>query len=135
MSVQSFDNFNLLIQVMATTRNLGKSMRDNANTHLAMAAAQSPDVVTLAGYVNDCAASYLNIINTATTWVQNNSAQMSAAVGLIGATNADLQSYANPLKTAATNLQAADKSTYAAITTACNALLSAVTAPASIFGA
>lgn len=134
MSVQSFDNFALLIQMMQASRNLEKTMRDNANTHIAMAQAQSPALATLTGFVNSCAATYLANLSTARTWVQNNNAQATAAVGLIGATLADLNNYTSPLQTAATALQNADKSTYAAIITACNALLSSVGAPASIFG-
>lgn len=135
MSVQSFDNFNLLIQIMQATRNLARDMRSNAQIHVAMASAQSPDLETLAKYLNDCAANYLNIMAAATTWVQGNGPQTTAALGLIGATTADLSSYTAPLKTAAQNLQAADKSTYAAITAACNSLIAAVPAPASVFGA
>lgn len=134
MSAQSFDNLQLLLQMMQATRNLAKSMRDNAQTHIAMANAQNPDVVTLGTFVKDCATSYNTILSTARTWVQNNNAQATAAVNLIGATLADLNTYTTPLQTAATSLAAADVSTYAAITTACNSLLATVPAPNSIWG-
>lgn len=134
MSAQSFDNLQLLLQMMQATRNLAKSMRDNAQTHIAMANAQNPDVVTLAKFVTDCAASYNTILSTARTWVQNNNTQATAAVSLIGATITDLNTYTSPLQTAATNLAAADVSTYVAIITACNNLLATVPAPNSIWG-
>lgn len=134
MSAQSFDNLQLLLQLMQATRNLAMTMRNNANTHIAMANAQSPDVVTLGTFVTDCAASYNKILSTARTWVQNNNAQATAAVGLIGATLADLNTYTAPLQTAATALSTADVSTYAAIITACNNLLATVPAPNTVFG-
>ena len=134
MSSQAFDNLQLLLQLMQTTRNLAFTMRRNATAHIAMANAQSPDVTTLAKYVTDCAASYNSILSTAKTWVQANNMQATAAVGLIGATLTDLNSYASPLQTAATALAAADVATYAAIITACNAVLNTVTAPGSIYG-
>jgi hypothetical protein len=133
MSAQAFDNLNLLLQLMQTTRNLAKSMRDNANIHIAMANAASPDVVTLAAFVGDAAASYSRILATARAWVQANNAQATAAVGLIGATLADLNAYVVPLQTAADALSIADKSTYAAIIAASNALLATVPAPNTIF--
>ena len=134
MSVQAFDNLNLLLQIQQATRNLAKNMRDNANTHIAMANAQNPDVVTLGTFVKDCATSYNNILSTAKAWVQANNAQASAAVGLIGATLADLNTYVTPLQTAATALGSANVSTYAAIVTACNNLLATVPAPNTVFG-
>lgn len=134
MSVQSFDNLELLLQVMQASRNLARRMVDNATSHIAMANAQNPDVVTLGKFVTDCAASYNKILSTARTWIQNNNAQATAAVALIGATLADLNTYTTPLQTAATNLAAADVSTYAAIITACNAVISTVPAPNTIWG-
>jgi len=134
MSVQSFDNLTLLLQMMQATRNLAKNMRDNATTWIAMANAQNPDVATLGAFLHDAAASYSGILSKAKTWVTNNNTQATAAVNLIGATLADLNSYTMPLQTAATNLAAADVSTYAAIITASNAVLTSVTGPASIFG-
>lgn len=134
MSAQAFDNLNLLLQIQQATRNLAKNMRDNANTHIAMASAASPDVATLGAFVHDSANSYLNILSTARTWVTNNNAQAAAAVGLIGATLADLNTYVAPLQSAATALSTADVSTYAAIIAACNALLAAVPAPNTVFG-
>jgi len=134
VSVQSFDNFSLLLQLMQDTRNLATNMRWNAGQHKAMAAAQSPSLAVLAQFVNDAAASYLAIITSSTAWVTANQTQMSAAVAIIGATLSDLNNYKTPLQTAATNLQNASKTTYAQITTACDAVLAAVSAPASIHG-
>lgn len=134
MSAQAFDNLNLLLQIQQATRNLATNMRSNANTHIAMANAASPDVTTLGTFVTDSAASYNRILSTARSWVTANNAQATAAVGLIGATLADLNTYVTPLQTAATALAAADVSTYAAIITACNALLATVPAPNTVFG-
>lgn len=134
MSAQSFDNLQLLLQLMQTTRNLATNMRSNATAHISMANAQSPDVVTLSSFVSDAAASYTRILSTARAWVQANNAQAAAAVALIGASLADLNTYVTPLQTAANALAAADLSTYAAIITACNAVLATVPMPNSVFG-
>lgn len=133
MAAQAFDNLNLLLQLMQTTRNLASSMRSNANAHTAMANAQSPDITALAGFVTDCAAGYIRILSTARAWVQVNNIQATAAVGLIGASLADLNTYVTPLQTAATALAAADLSTYAAVIAACNTLLATVPAPNTVF--
>lgn len=135
MSAQAFDNLQLLLQMLQATRNLARDMRVNAQTHINMANAANPDVVTLGKFVTDVAASYNKILSTAKTWVQNNNAQATAAVGLIGATLADLNTYTTPLQTAATNLAVADVSTYANIITACNAVLSTVPAVNSVWAA
>jgi hypothetical protein len=109
-------------------------MRANAQTHKSMAAAQSPALATLAGYVNTAAQNYLNIISTMTTWTGSNTAQTTAALQIIGATPTDLTNYMAPLQTAAQNLQSASKSTYSQISGACDNLLSAVAAPPAIYG-
>lgn len=135
MAAQAFDNYILLTQLIQATRNLAANMRSNATAHIAMANAQSPDIVTLASFVSDCAASYLNkILGPARAWVQANNAQATAAVGLIGASLADLNNYVAPLQTAANALAAADLSTYAAVIAACNTLLATVPAPNTVFG-
>lgn len=134
MSTQAFDNFNLLLQLMQATRNLAQNMIRNANGHIAMANAQKPDIATLASYVTDAAASDGRILATSTAWANANLTQLTAACALIGATLTDLGNYSSPLTTANAALQAADKSSYAAIITACNAVIATVPPPASIFG-
>lgn len=135
MAAQAFDNLQLLLQMLQATRNLARDMVQNANTHKAMANAQSPDVVKLGQFVTDAAASYSRILSTAKTWAQNNNAQATAAVALIGATMADLNAYTAPLQTAITALSGADVSTYAAIIAACNNVLATVPSPNSVFAA
>lgn len=134
MAAQAFDNLQLLLQLLQATRNLAKDMRVNASTHIAMATAQNPDVVTLGQFVRDCAASYKGILSRARTWVQQNNPQASAAVGLIGATLADLNAYTAPLQTAADALALANVSSYAAIQAACNTLLATVADPNDVWG-
>lgn len=140
MSAQAFNDLAVLLQLMQTTRNLAQSMVSNAKTHLAWLGGKldgspnNPTLTTIAQAMNDCATSYLNIYETASTWVTNNNATASSAVALIGATISDLSDYASPLSAAATTLQAADKSTTAKAQAACNALISEVSAPPSIWG-
>lgn len=134
MSTQAFDNFNLLLQLMQATRNLASNMIRNANTHIAMANAQSPDLPTLTQFVTDAANSYGAIISASTTWANANLPQMTATCALIGATLTDLGNYSAPLTSAVAALKGADKSSYAAIITACNAVIATVPPPASIFG-
>jgi hypothetical protein len=133
MAAQAFDNLQLLLQLLQATRNLARDMVQNANTHKAMATAQSPDVVTLGRFVTDSAASYNRILSAAKAWVQANNAQATAAVGLIGATVSDLNTYTSPIQTAIAALAAADLSTYAAIISACNNVLATVPSPNSVF--
>jgi hypothetical protein len=134
VSTQSFDNFNLLVQFQQSTRNLAVSMRNNAQTHKSMAAAQVPSLSTLAGFVNTAAQSYLDIMSTMTTCTNNNVPQTTAALQIIGATPTDLTNYMSTLQTAANNLKSASKTTYAQISAACDNLLTTVTAPAAIYG-
>ena len=134
MSAQAFDNFSLLLQIQQATRGMAQSMIVNANTHIAMANAQSPNLATLQGYVNAVAANYAAIVAQGTTFTTANQVQMTAACAIIGATLTDLGNYSAPLTSAITALKNADKSSYAAIITSCQALLATVPIPATIFG-
>ena len=128
------DNRNVMLQLQQATRNLATSMIVNAQRWVVMANAQSPDVVTLGGYLTNAAASYLNILTMAQGWIAANPTQATAALALDGMTADDFNNYIAPLTTAATALQKSDVSTYAAIGAAANAVIAAVPMPASIFG-
>lgn len=125
----------VMLQADQNLSGLQKDMRQNAQTWLAMAQAQSPDVTTLAGFMNAAAASYqtrLGWVSTiqadATNWPKIQT--MAAALGIAGA---DFSGVINPLTTVANQLGPADKSTFAAIIAACNSIIAAIPAPLSLW--
>lgn len=118
---------------MQVTRNLARDMNQNAVTWLAAAKAANPDRATLAEWMTNAGASYRNIIAQASAFISANNATATAACGLIGATVADLNSYTTPLQNVANGLGTADLSTYAAIETACNQIISAVPMPPTLW--
>lgn len=122
-------------QIQRNLVQLQGDMVRNANTHKAMVTAQSPDVTTLAGFVQDCAASYL----TRLQWVidlRNNptrKARLLEMLALMGWTEADIVDVVTALRSAAIALRDAPKTSYAEITAACDAVLAAVDAPDSLW--
>jgi len=125
----------VLDQIMNNVIGLQRDMINNANTHKAMANAQSPAIATLRQFVNDAAASYLtriqwgeDIINTPAklTILQNTVARIGLAVS-------DITDITNALKTEATNLQNASKNTYAQIISACDVIIANINLPDSLW--
>jgi hypothetical protein len=125
----------VLDQIMNNVVGLQRDMANNANTHKAMASAQSPAIATLRQFVNDAAASYLtriqwgeNIVNTPAklTILQNSCSRIGIAVS-------DITDITNALKTEATTLQNASKTTYAEIIAACDVVIADVNLPDSLW--
>lgn len=129
------ENIRLVQQAVRTIVDYATNMRNNAQTHIAMANAQSPDLATLTSYVNDCATSYQTQLGRLTTALTVDPTKTKLLDGLarLNCGAADISGPGNTMKIAADALAAADKSTYAAIITACNNLLAAVPAPASVW--
>lgn len=125
----------VMLQADQNLSGLQKDMRQNAQTWLAMAQAQSPDMATLAGFMNSAAASY----QTRLAWVSTiqadgtNWPKIQAMAALLGIVAADFSSVINPLTAVANQLGPADKSTFAAIITACNSIIAAIPAPLSLW--
>jgi len=133
MATAAFDHLQLLLQMLQTTRNLASNMRVNASTWLAAAQNQSIPQPTLQQQILDAGTSYRNIITEASAFISANNAMAVAATALIGATIADLSAYAAPLSTVANGIATANLSTYAAIITGCNSILSTVPAPPTLY--
>lgn len=134
MSVASFNNLAVLLELMQATRNLAKDMTTNAAIWHGWATAGTPYTQPeIAKFMTDAGASYRNIIAQATAFVTANNAAATGAVGLIGATLADLSSYTSGLSAVANGLQTVDLSTFAKIITACGQITAAVAAPPTLW--
>lgn len=125
----------VMLQADQNLSGLQKDMRTNAQTWLAMANGQSPDVTTLAGFMNSAAAEYQKRLGWVTT-IQGdgtNWPKIQTMAATLGITGTDFSGVINPLTTVSNQLGPADKSTYAAIITACNSIIAAIPAPLSLW--
>lgn len=122
-------------QIRTVLMNLQTAMRNNAIAHKAMAQAQSPDLVTLQGFVSACALTYLGnlqwIIDLRNDPVKKQ--RLLDIVTLLGWTESDITSVVTPLRQAAVALRDAPRTTYAEIIAACDALLTSVDAPPTLW--
>ena len=115
-------------QVIHNLTRLQIAMVRNAQTHKAMALAQNPPIATLRTFVNDGAATYLGNLQ----WVidlRNDPVRRQKlldAIALQGIPEADIISMVTELRAAAVALRDAPKGSYAAIVTACDAVLATV---------
>jgi hypothetical protein len=130
------ENIRLVQQAVNIIVGQLRDMRNNANTHLAMAAAQNPGVATLASFVNDCAASYQNFLaklNTALT-VEPTRTKMLDGLARLNCASTDITTPGTIMNNAAAALSSAPKTTYAEIASALNTFLAAIpAAPASVW--
>ena len=130
-------NLNILYVMLQCQQNLNglqRDMRNNALTWLAQAQAQSVPVATLAGFMNNAAASYQNRLGWLTTLEADpNWPAIGAMWGKLGGTAQDFSNVITPLTAVVNQLGPVDKSTYAAIITACNEIIAAINAPLSLW--
>lgn len=124
-------------QIRQNLIGLHRDMYRNAQTHKAMANAQSPPVGTLLSYVRDAAANYLVRLRWVSDWrnVPAKESELLLQLTKLGWTGSDIGTPFNELLAAAQtlNTQAAAASTYQHIITACNNLLAVVDSPDSIW--
>ena len=125
----------LLLQADQNLSGLQRDMRNNATTWKAMAQAQSVPLPTLAQFMNDAATEYQKRLGWITTAQADtaNWTKLSTMFATLGGTAADFNQTVNPLNAVANQLGPADKSTYAAIITACDQILAAINAPLSLW--
>jgi hypothetical protein len=135
IAYSGFHTLRVLNQIMSNMVGLQHDMVANANTWNAMAVAQNPPALTIAGFMSSAAASYetrlswvLNYRNTSPNW--NAVAAMYAALGGVGA---DVVTLYNEMKAVADGLTAATLTTYPQIQAACGQILAAVAAPDSLW--
>jgi hypothetical protein len=119
----------LVDQTVQNLIGLRRDMRNNAQTWRAMAAAQSPDLPTLTGYMHS--GEYLRRLD----WQRNalSGADLPGALAFVGYSVADHQQEAASLRQAALMLQSWPIASYADVTAGCDALLAAVSAQQSIW--
>src|SRR5678815_4380642 len=96
----------VLEQIMDNVVGLQRDMVNNATAHKAMAQAQSPDLATLQGFVNDCIAQY----STRLGWgdaIVNTPAKLTILTNTctrIGLAVTDITDITNALKTVVTTM-------------------------------
>jgi hypothetical protein len=130
------ENIRLVDQAVAIIVGQLRDMRNNANTHLAMAAAQNQPVATLAGFVNDCASTYQLFLSRLNTTLSIEPTRTKILDGLArqNCASTDITIPGTTMNNAAVALGAASKTSYAEITAALNTFLAAIpTAPASVW--
>lgn len=135
VTVTKLQIFRVVDQIITALVGMQRDMVNNANAWAAQAVAQSPDIVTLSKHMADAAASYERILG----WIlayKNTSQNWTAVVTMyvaIGGSANDVVNHYTTLKTVADALSAANITTYAQVTNACNQILAAVSKPDSIW--
>ena len=125
----------VLDQILRNLTGLQLDMVRNAQTHKAMAQAQSPALAVLQTFIADCVTEYQRRLQ----WVQDitsTPARRTALVNAltrIGCAESDVVDLYQALRNAANALGSANKNNYAQIITACDAVLSAVDKPESLW--
>lgn len=127
--------FRVVNQIITTLMNLHRGMRTNAQTHRAMAVAQSPALTVLQTFIADAAAAYLLQLQ----WIidlRNDSVKEQRLLDVLakmGWTEPDVVDVVTALRQVAVGLRDAPRSTYAEIITACDAVIAAIQAPDSLW--
>ena len=129
------ENIRLVQQATDILVRNAANMRNNADTHIAMATAQNPDVATLRQYVNDCAAEYQRFLGYVQTALSTDPTKTKFLDGLarLNCASSDVSTPATAMKNAADALAVASKTTYAEIISCCTTFKAAVPAAASIW--
>jgi len=127
--------YEVLRQCAYNIRGLQKDMRANATNWKAAATAQNVPIATLAAWMNSAATSYQTRLGWLTTLQADatNWPKVRNMFIAMGGSVADFTAMMTPLTAVANQLGPADKSTYAAIITACDQILTAVEAPFSLW--
>lgn len=135
ISYSKFMTFKVLNQITTNLTGLQLDMRANAQAWSVMATNQAPDMVTLAKFMSDAAASYqsrlgwiLNYKNTNPNWPA-----VTAMYTALGGDITEATTLYTQMKNVADQLAAATLTTYAQVTSACNQILGAVQAPDSLW--
>jgi hypothetical protein len=122
-------------QVAQNLVGLQTDMRRNATLHKSAAQAQSVPLDTLQTWVQTCALEYLRRFK----WITDLRAdpvrkqRLLDAIAAKGWVETDIVDVLTPMRQAAITLRDASKASYADIITACDAVLSAVEAPDSLW--
>lgn len=129
------ENIRLVNQAVKLIVDWAVQMRNNADTHVAMANAQAPDLATLVGYVNSCATNYRSFLlqlNTAVT-TDPNKTKLLDGLARLNCVSTDITTPGNSMYAASGTLLNASKTTYAEVISACTTFKAAIPQPASVW--
>lgn len=127
--------FRILNQCMTNLVQLQRDVRSNAAAWKSMAQGQTQPIVTIAGFMTTAAAAYSTRLGWLDALQANTSLwnRVRTIWTVLGGTAADFNDIVTPLRAVANQLPLADKSSYAAIITACDQILAAVDAPDTLW--
>ena len=133
--VTSLHILRLMLQIEQNLSGLQRDMRNNAIAWKTAATAQSAPAATLSGFMNDAATSYQTRLSWLTTIQADavNWPKIVAMWALLGGTGADFTNLITPITAVANQLGPIDKSSYAAIGSACDQIIAAINAPLSLW--
>jgi hypothetical protein len=125
----------VLEQVLNNLTGLQRDIANNAQSHKAMAQAQSPALPTLQEFINDAAVAYL----TRLKWIEDalsapeRREALLAALARIGCEESDVTDVHQALRAAVMAFHNAKKADYGAIIVACDKVMAEVNKPESLW--
>lgn len=125
----------IIDQISANMIGLQRDIRSNASIHKAMAQAQSPDLGTLQGFINDCISEYQRRLK----WCSDLRADPARRQRLLDALTdrgwieTDITDIYDAMITIVASFSAFSRTTYTEISTACDFMLSNTTPPDSLW--
>jgi hypothetical protein len=126
--------YRVIDQIQKNLVGLQVDMRNNAAMHKSMALAQSPPLAVLQSYLADCVAQYKRRLGWVSSIRQHSKWQdVRTLFAAQGGSEDDVLYLFNDLKAAVDALAVAPRASYADIIAACDAVLSQVDAPLSLW--
>lgn len=125
----------IVAQISENLIGLQLDIRNNAGTHMAMAAEQSQDLAVLQGFVADCVTEYLKRL----TWVSDlladaaRKSRLLGALAKMGMMESDITDMLAPLHAAVVSLRDAPRTSLSEISAACDEVMLAVGCPDSLW--
>jgi hypothetical protein len=135
VGINVFHSRRIYRQIEDNLTGLQRDMNQNAESHLAMATAQSPAAAVLRTFMNDAAQSYLQRLQ----WVIDlrndpvRRTRLLAVFTALGIDENELIDFVTSLRNAAIALRDASKSNYVQMATAAQAVIDAVELPDSLW--
>lgn len=122
-------------QISANVIGLQRDIRANATAHKAMAQAQSPDLITLQGFLTDCISEYQRRLQWCTDLRADPIRRQRLLDALTdrGWTESDVTDIYDALTTIVNTCEASSKASYVDIATTCDSLLFSITPPDSLW--
>lgn len=135
MPVTKLHILRVLLQIDTNLTQLQRDIYQNAQSWLAAAQGQTQPLATIQSAITSAVAEYNRRLGWVATFAQDatNWPAVTTMLGVLGGSASEEQSYFTALQNAVNAIAAADVSTYAAIVTGCNSLMSAVPLPLSLW--